>query len=602
VCGFCGVSYLVFSEVKELEKKLVSALEDAAKCRQLEARVQFLEAENQKNVADALSKHKELNMRAVHLESENSSLLGKIKDLGVCAEGQQKMIEQLRQRLAQSDANLQIKVTQSQEAEQNMGEVNAKISEAMDSVDTYRTKCHESEQELKREHSKRQSTQLLNERLKRKLKVVQTFLQLEKSAMAEIKQEVANSVSDSIEFLAACTEKISSEKLRFERLSVTFYEAKTSFENQILDLNRKNKELLDRTQILESLNKKTAIECTNLQTSLDAVRSDLQHTKEARQEELSHQLSTKETEIETAHMQLQSLKNEIVTFTRRQEELSHQLSTKETEIETAHVQLQSLKSISEKYERTAHDKGRELEATLLRVESLQNENKALNISIGRAESKSRSLELEMDDKVSRLLENHEAELETIQSEHSCSIQKLQVGFDENFNMLSFACASHEKNANAISQELESVKTENMSLRAQMDEVKASRQEYESMKLEMAAANKALQKQLSFKTGECKKLAKQNGELQQQIDENHHQNRHDIDKHGLEGLERTLIKLSGQVRQKDKEVERLEGMVHKQCEERMVMLIELNAFREAAASQGHSKNEHNRSWKGGCGQK
>ncbi len=574
MCSFCGVSYLVFSEVKELEKKLASALEDAAKCR-------FLENENQKNVADALSKHKELDMRAVHLESENSSLLGKIKDLGVCAEGQQKTIEQLRQRLAQSDANLLLQVTQSQKAEQKMDEVNAKISEAMDSVDTYRTKCHESEQELKRERSKRQSTQLLNERLKRKLKVVQTFLQLEKSAMAEIKQEVANSVSDSIEFLAGCTEKISSEKLRFERLSVSFYEAKTSFENHILDLNRKNKELLDRTHILESLNKKAAIECTNLQTSLDAVRSDLQHTKQAT---------------------LTQLQNEIVTFTRRQEELSHQLSTKETEIETAHMQLQSLKSICEKYERTAHNKGRELEAALLRAESLQNENKALNISIGRAESKSRSLELEMNDKASRLLENHEAELKTIQSEHSCSIQKLQVGFDENFHKLSLACASHEKNANAKSQELESVKTDNMSLRAQMDEVKARRQEYESMKLDMAAANKVLQEQLTLKTGECKKLAKQNGELQQQIDEKHHQNSPEIDKHGLEGLERTLIKLSGQVRQKDKEVERLQGMVHKQCEERMVMLIELNAFREAAASQGHSKNDHNRSWKGGCGQK
>jgi hypothetical protein len=563
VCSFCGVSYLVFSEIKELEKKLVNALADSSKCRRLETRVKEIDALNAENE----SMRKGLDAKMATLKDENASLQHKVASCNESAKNRQEKGEQLTRQLAESEEMLLAEQCNRQRAEEEMGKAVLQAKEALENAEKNHIRCHHAEEALKGERSEKKASQLLNGRMKRKLGVIQTFLQLERSSMAEIRQEV----KDSLKFVDNCISNLHSESARLKDMSSACVDAtKASFDHlsaELLNLSAVNDHLSRQVKELENHRKSVVVKCTDLQKSLDTVQHDLQQS------------------LAIAKAELQ---NQIQTSTQRDIESAQIIAAKDGEMLELKTQLERLRTSSGVLNDELQDRARmeairkkELEIASSSLQSAQNEYHSLKLSAQ-----------DMQAREAHLIEQHQTQLGSMEQKHACDVQQLQCSIETKSHEFSLACEVKDKKLNARLREMHDVRTENQTLRTQMVA-------FEDAGKEMKEARDIAEHQLELKKEECNNLTEKVGQLQNHIKDNAAASagNHDIDRHGLEGLERCLIKLSGQVRQRDKEVQRLEGMVHRQCEERMLMIMELNSYKEVASQAQIDETGKSHDWKG-----
>ena len=207
VCSFCGVSYLVFSEVKELEKKLVDALSDASKCRQLEMKVKVQESECQNKVSSALEKCKLLETKVAALEAEKlkmkaqesedknkaSSALEKYRLLEAKVASLETENVSLRdgvqleaERIARVLAEISAEQRKRQKAEQQAADAREQAHQLAQRVEEQSALCQKMEQTLATESANGKAAQKFRGHTKQRLVVVHTFLQQESKERYDI--------------------------------------------------------------------------------------------------------------------------------------------------------------------------------------------------------------------------------------------------------------------------------------------------------------------------------------------------------------------------------------------------------------------------------
>jgi len=536
VCSFCGVSYLVFSEVKELEKKLIDALADAARVRQLESKLESCEQKH----ANTLATCSQLTGKVASLETENASLKSRMAD----TDNLRKEVQHLMDKLSEADKRSKSEQQMHELSNQKIDEARAQVDQATQQAESQLKKCRQTERALNEERSRRLASELLNSKMKRKFEVFQTFLKLERTTLAEIRHEVANSASDSAKCLKAFGEK-------FEGLS-------SNFESQLSSLAVENNKLSNEVQTLRHDNKSIAIEHADLERSL----ADLQR-----------ELQTK-------------MRNQTDASAHERKHLSEIISKKDEEIQAAHQHLESLstnvsclESQLKEHEKMELKRSEDLKDALLAVQSAEKKCETFKVAMEDMKAEKCSLEIEMRAKEAQMEERHEIDLTRIRSEHTSNFDRQKSTFNTQIHELSLACEAKEKTLAAKLKEFAELQREHKQLRAFATETDLKRKELEKMEEGRKTSYEDLEMKFESKRKECEKLLKTIGELQEQVDRSIvPSDVHEIDKQGLEGLERTLIKLSGQVRQKDKEIQRLQHTVHRQCEERMELLAELNVLR------------------------
>jgi chromosome segregation ATPase len=585
-CGFCGVSYLVFSEVKELEKRLKTTEEKlktftgkASAHDELEGQVKRLVSAAQKQ-QDSLNEMEKEEQRKKGLLDEATAATQLTEELN------KTLVQELSQEKDKSTARSRALSTELPKSRQCTldarsdlqairGEINgaqadiqtiaAKISARVEQASADMQRVQVAEQEsgkgLEAERARVSELEVAVEDLKAKLE----------AASAEHKETIESHHNDRQETEGGLSSALEGTRVEMERLGVALREekeraveaatksdedakAKAAQAAAALRLEEQKQEQTsaELTATREALREK-GCECAQAQERLDSIRGDLSNGAQNEMQlgkqltELKHKLNESQLGKRTADEELATLRQEMErgkgthasdldkleernkeVVLRHHQDHVQEIRRKDQEIQDLEGQLALLKQLSE-----AHKASGEAEGEARRREGAKQEE--LEAEVRRLQSKGKELggaiqvEVEKGYATMQQLEEAKEELGRVAN---------RLKGSENMSQLASARAAE------MGQEMEQLQRN---------------------KVEMAQQLSVLRNQLRSKDAALEEDSGGSAAAEQAME-------------GMVRMEKTLGNLTGLIRQKDGEIGRLQAIVHRECMERMRMLEEINDLR------------------------
>ena len=596
VCKFCGVSYLVFSEIKELEKRLLSS-EDKIKeytnrlsqFDQMKAALENLanKRENQQNQLAIMEEEWQCRTNAMKnrlemLEDDNQEL----REVASTRKGQlNRQTRQLgRIRLAlkrEKESLLSIRSNTSTV----MGDMESVMKSTLHEVNVMalrlksETEAREAGDNLRR--TLRGQMEALEIEWKADVARLEERLRLQAQerddahtqVVATLKEEHRIAEEDLKAGLQAEIEKNQELEGKLRALGAEMAAKSTNVEGR-------EKALLDQLSATKAAVHASQLEVGSLQKTLDELRAELTNVQVAKKK-LETEHSALKNDRDSLSVNLESVQK---AREREANGFQKELKGAQSEIVELKIQLNSFKDL----ESTLADSKKQLQSALDTIKEQDTELDKLRANHGNALSETQTqldaARAEYRASLERMRAEHAEEIERIKREHEGLFKELteqhERKVEESKRHLSVAegCARSAKvEKNELAACLEADRERIQVLVEQVNALRKEREDAEEKLLSQKGALDQLgmiKSRLKDKEMEVERL---NAKLKEVADNGERET-----SEGLEMLEKHLIKLSDKVRKKDKEISNLEATVHRQCRERQGLLEEVSKLRRESS--------------------
>eukprot|EP00943_MAST-04B_sp_MAST-4B-sp1_P004661 g4661.t1 len=594
VCKFCGVSYLVFSEIKELEKRLEDSenkikqyskrLKDFEKLKRQLDQLHQTQKNTQKNQIAILEEEwiartNALSAKVEMLEEECKNQRFKGNKAKLFMDKQRRALSKLKYALKREKEQL---VSIRNDAGANIKDMGLLMQSTFNEVQVMALR-------LKKEIEAREQGDELRKTMKGQIEILEEEWKSDVRRLEEQLREKTNAAEETHLKI-----KEDMEKEHEQEISLM----KAQLENEITksqDLRTELKKMERNAQQLgTSHDEKHRIMSNDLNNMKNKVSQQEDEIKE-----LSKQMVLLKNKLQNAKTELNEMKDENKHLTKENTRLKNDLllekSTSKSTIQNLETFLNSAndeikvlqengKSNKEMFSKEIAALENKLSEALAKLKDVENEYE----NFKNVHKNDKSLASEMQEKldaakaeyrsqIERLKHQHRIEMEALKKECVIKVEQVRTdckdemdGYIEQKNAAQNKARALEVENKNLLEELESEKNRFMAL---MDQVKQLNQQISEKdeNLKEALAEKVnTEKELKSKQWEIERLRAEMEDIKGS------QNKETTD--GLEMLERHLIKLSEKIRKKDQEIGNLEATVHRQCRERQGLLDELKHYR------------------------
>lgn len=594
VCKFCGVSYLVFSEIKELEKRL----EDSEnKIKQYSKRLKdFDKLKRKLDQLHETHQTAQKNQMAI-LEEEwiarTNALSAKIEML----EEECKV-----QRFNGNKAKLFM-----EKQRRALSAVKGALKREKDALKSIRNDASASIKDMGLlMQSTLNEVQVMALRLKKEIESREKGDELRKTLKGQIEileEEWKSDVRRLEEQLRTKTTEVENKHLKIEE------NMKFNHENEMKNIKEQLQNEIKNSQDLKNELKQMEKNAKQLGNSHnekhDQLLNDMNDLKkkvnqqETQIKELNQQITLLNTKLQNAKTALNEMKDEnkhlMKENTRLKNDLLLEKSTSKSTIQNLEKFLTSandeIKILQEngkvkkaEYTKEIDTLTEKLNATVLQLENIQHEYE----NFKSLHKNDKSLATEMQEKLDAAKAEYRSQIERLKHQHRMEMDKLKIDCDNKIEQVKVdfkeeieTCKKDKIKAQSkaheldienkkLMQELENEKNRFIALMEQVHQLNNQIKEKNNDIKQIEAEKINAIKEIKSKQWEIERLRAEMEDMKGSKDKE--------TSDGLEMLERHLIKLSEKIRKKDQEIGNLEATVHRQCRERQGLLDELKQYR------------------------
>ena len=611
VCKFCGVSYLVFSEIKDLEKRLASAEEKLLEHRKKAQKFDVLQKKVHELIA-AQQQHTEkyatLQRRSANLEA---CVYEKEEELGRAHTDAQRMkskVSGVRAALARERINVENLKMKTIRTLSDMGTLMKSTQHEIAVVGT-RLKREEELRLLAEKELKTTTEELLNEKVmtvslnENIIELKKALLDLEQTCKNEIKelqqqqnqtieimkeqhqQRIQTNQNIAMQEIKDVKEKYETEISNLTNQLTSLQTRCTTAEVQLKEeqnISQERKETIERLELeLQHLHKEGSSNTQSLQKQLEELRRQHERLKmihEMDKKKLINQVSELNVKVTNQEQEIKIQKQHLIELQSTTDSLNTQIVDLLQQLKGLNEELSQLKASlgsnaneqNEEMQRIKAHHIQELKELHDRINTLTNELSDVNGKNEKIQLKIIQTEQNMQEltkKMQRTIDVNVSQIGTLKSklaaaegvnlhlkEENMELKKQLLKKNDAIDALVEANLARERAERAAKESNE----ENMKLKNHLqtsDRTIAELRHALAMKTE---ENSQLRQASESKNGG-------GGVDQETID-------------GIEMLEKHLIKLSEKLRNKNNEVEQLQAVIHRECIQRGRLMDELIELR------------------------
>ena len=606
VCKFCGVSYLVFSEIKELEKKITQAEEQLNEYRKKAKKFDTLQQKVHQLVAmekQHQEEHAKLQRRSATLEAciyEREEALDRAHKETHQLTSKMSGVRSALQRERANINNLKIKTVRT------LGDMATLMKSTQHEISVVGTRLkreedlrHNAEQELHQATLLLDKEKALNEQQQQNIQELQT-------AMEELEQQWHREVE---QLKTQQQQQLQTVRAKHDTLTTEMQDKCNRQQEELKQMQEELKQMQLRCRTAEQKTKQAQEISKEHQCKITALEQELDNVRNASNSS-SNELSKTLEELRRQHERLKmihkmdkaKLVEEVQELTTTNQQLQQQLLAQENNVQT-------LKDQKDAVEQHNVDLQTQLQKALDTLQQLQR-------SMGSTSS-------EQEEQMQRMKQQHLLELKALNDRINGLV-----------NELSDANSNNEKNNVRLQQYQQQLQTQNNDI-AELKKknkriIDSTALEIGTLKTKLAAtmgknkclteANMTLKTELLQQDGKHQKIvdllceANLDTERERKKSEKHQhaltvshetilQLRHELamkkeeNEHlratverggdskvdqetvdGIEMLEKHLIKLSEKLRNKNSKIEQLQAVIHRECFQRTKLMDELETLR------------------------
>lgn len=613
VCGFCGVSYLVFSEVKELEKRLKDTEDKlklvkgkAAQYDELKAKVNKMCSAAEKQQEDVKKKEEDWQAEREAAKNEADSLTIRIGSLEAKKRRQEAMLERCKRKLPVVHQFLQLE-------RDTLKEVQSEVDDAQRDIKGMAEQIVERiKSESKRMKGASDTSAALEARLATQAKIltsVEQALQAQKEECAKLEASLTKSKvvaeQDVEKVRGECADEIGrlikEHNAELERLQLQHSQDKQMFQEQGGKLQ------LELDTLKEGASNKE-LTISGLEGQLAASQAETKDLKtkwdEEKQEcsKLQKETSRLEEELKQAKDQLATFRASVLDASSDAAGLREQATKLNSELLGERARSMSLlgenRVLKEKLGQLQRDSGSS-------VQQLQEDVRALREA---AEKRSQEREQHDAEQLSSASKAQKAQKDALLNLHQDHVEEIRSkdrkirDLEAEINRIGTERSSERDSSKRAEAEIQELESQIQHMHDETNQLRMKASDSDSLSVTVNDLNRRLDQVHEEK----QQLHRQLEEMQIELARTAGAKNEEGMNAGLEQLEQMMISLSSKVKQKDREIAALQRTVHHECSERTTLLDELERWRGGGGqipmppAGNNSSNSNNNGGGGGGG--
>ena len=592
VCKFCGVSYLVFSEIKELEKRLRSAEDQLNDYRKkakqfdtLQQKVHQLAAVQKQTQED----YSALQRRSSTLEAcifEREKALGRATKESETIKSKLSGVRSALQRERTNVSNLKMKTVRT------LGDMSKLMKSTQHEISVVGTR-------LRREEDLRQTAEKELEIVKEMLQKERVLNEKNNDTISELKSNI-NTLEiqckkeidglkkkniESIQDLQNKHDSALNDLSTLQKELLTYQTKCTTLEKQILkeqelSEDRRNN-IISLENELKNLKNNSNSTTAKLSKSLEELRRQHERLKMIHEmdkkklveevHELSKILKEQQNNLVLKDRNIKNITNDKVQLNKENEALKNRLDTIMKQVNAMNDSLGNKSNESERNLNTIKELNDRINQLTNELIDEKSKNDTINTLNNKLKLELKNISNDYDDhktKTNKIIDSQINEIGTLKTKYS-SIN------GENKYIKNQLLLLEEKNTKTMDALVEA-NLEKERCQVKIKELKTTNESIQKDVTTKEDIILKLRHELAMKNEENNQLKAAAAAAAASDDGDSKVNQETVD--GIEMLEKHLIKLSEKLRNKNNEVEQLQGVIHRECIQRGILMDELEELR------------------------